>query len=296
MGVKRKEPSPSLIDQVWLRLRGPFRYPKAGHSCSWERYDADRAGCTLCGALHQCSNGMAGCKCPLIESDEGGHVCLITGLCIPEVRAAKHEFVDHATFENLEPRLSMEEEGIYERVYAVVHNFFSSVSTASCQQLEQEKYIQKSKQAFWRVLKQKKKESPYTLPCMCSVLAEVAAMDQSPILMVSNKRLNHSGLAQHMIQSCTINITQCIQQIYRMGFKKLCQGGKFQSMVVGMLYMSRVGLMVGEIFSLASVRCIEDYLPSETYLGLIGISNKVICDTENEIKSCIRAFAEPAKR
>jgi hypothetical protein len=63
-------------------------------------------------------------------------------------------------------------------------------------------------------------------------------------------------------------------------------------MVVGMLYMSRTGLHVGSLFHLPAVRNVHELLPSETYLNSLGVSNKVICDTENEIKSCIRAFTD----
>ncbi len=60
------------VDEIWLRLRRPFRYPGSGHTCLWESYDADRAGCTLCCRLHRCSGSMVGCECPLADTDEGG--------------------------------------------------------------------------------------------------------------------------------------------------------------------------------------------------------------------------------
>ena len=63
-------------------------------------------------------------------------------------------------------------------------------------------------------------------------------------------------------------------------------------MIVGMLYMSRTGLHAGGLFRLPIVRDVQELLPSETYLNSLGVSNKVICDTENEIKSCIRAHSE----
>ena len=56
--------------------------------------------------------------------------------------------------------------------------------------------------------------------------------------------------------------------------------------------MSRTGLHVGDLFRLPAVRDVHELLPSETYLNSLGVSNKVICDTENEIKSCIRAYTE----
>lgn len=300
-----KRPPPSLdtvVDSIWLRLRRPFRYPKAGHACAWERYDADRAGCTLCGTLHKCSGSMVGCECPLAETDEGGHVCLITGLCISEVRAASCEFADSVCFEQVQDSRSLEDEGLYDRVASVIRHFLTSEKTASCRRMEQEKYAQRTKQAFWRVLKQRKRDHPYALPCLCSVVAEVAHSEQMQQSQSEFKSIfipgfdespaRQSELVERVVRASASGITRCIHQITRMGFKKICQGGKFHSMVVGMLYMSRTGLRVGELFCLPAVRNVQELLPSETYLNSLGVSNKVICDTENEIKSCIRAYTE----
>ena len=290
-----RKPSPDhLLDAIWQRLRRPFRYPRGGHACAWERYDADRAGCVLCGALHRCASSMAACQCPLAESDDGGHVCLITGLVISEVRTSADEYVDHVVFDA--PRVfSSEDAGVYERVHSTVHWFLSSGGTVECRRQEREKYAQKTRQAVWRALKQRKKESPYALPCMCSVVAEVAAAEQQSASGHCQQRAGEPPpcLIEAAVQRSAAHITACLLQIHRMGFRKIAQGNKFQSMVVGMLYMSRSGLRVGDLFHLPASPCIRDLLPSETYLNSLGVSNKVICDTENEIKSCIREFADP---
>ena len=293
-----KRPAASA-DDVWLRFRRPFRYPKAGHACAWERYDADRAGCTLCGALHRCSGSMVGCECPLVDTEDGGHVCLITGLCMSEVRVASCEFVDSVCFEQPQESRPMEDEGLHDRVASVIRNFLTSEKTARCLRTEQEKYALRTRQAFWRVLKQRKRDHPYTLPCLCSVVAEVAHSEQMQQFQGFHLRgagamdcREHAELVQRVIHTSAVRITSCIRQISRMGFKKIHQSGKFQSMVVGMLYMSRTGLRVGELFCLPAVHNVQELLPSEAYLNSLGVSNKVICDTENEIKSCIRSYTE----
>jgi hypothetical protein len=165
--------------------------------------------------------------------------------------------------------------------------------------MEQEKYAQRTKQALWRVLKQRKRDHPYALPCLCSVVAEVAYTEQMQQFQgpraaesLDCGSAGYFELVERIVRSSAVNITSCIHQIHRMGFRKICQGGKFQSMVVGMLYMSRTGLRVGDLFRLPAVRDVQELLPSETYLNSLGVSNKVICDTENEIKSCIRAYTE----
>lgn len=283
------------IDEIWLRLRRPFRYPPAGHSCSWERFDADRAGCVLCGRLHKCSGSLVGCDCPLVETDEGGHVCLVTGLCIAEVRASSDEFMPHVTYDQpREPRAS-EGDGIHERVNSIVRTFLNAPSTAACRRQEQKKSTQRVRQAFGRILKQRKRDHPYALPCLCSVVAEVAhaeQMQQFQCKLQLDRLPTYTHLLDQVVSTCSDNIATGMLQIHRLGFRKICQGGKFHNMVVGMLYMSRTGLHVGSLFHLPAVRNVHELLPSETYLNSLGVSNKVICDTENEIKSCIRAFTD----
>ena len=289
------------MEQVWQHLRRPFRYPQAGHPCSWERFDADKAGCLLCGALHKCNGSMIGCKCPLAETTEGGHVCLITGLCISEVRSARCEFVDNVYFEQSAAPITFDDEGVHDKVASVIRHFLTSKKTVLCRRRDQEKHNLRAKQVFWRVLKKRKRDSPYTLPCMCSVVAEVACSDSFSNSFsntsIFNKFQNpNSELVERVVHKSAANIASCIMQIQRMGFKKIHQGGKFQSMIVGMLYMSRTGLYVGNVFRLPVVRDVRGLLPSETYLNSLGVSNKVICDTENEIKSCIRAFTDNPKK
>ena len=250
----------------------------------------------LCGALHLCSGSMIGCECPLVETDECGHVCLITGLCISEVRAACTEFVDNVCFEHIQQPKELDDEGVHDKVASIIRTFLTSSKTASCRKLENEKYSQRTKQAFWKVLKQRKRDHPYSIPCLCSVVAEVAYSEQLQQFhgskMVCQESPAYSELVERVVHRSTANIACCIMQIQRMGFRKIYQGGKFQSMIIGMLYMSRTGLHVGDLFRLPVVRDVHELLPSETYLNSLGVSNKVICDTENEIKSCIRAYSE----
>jgi hypothetical protein len=238
---------------------------------------------------------MIECKCPLVETDESGHVCLITGLCIPEVRSARVEFVDSACFERHQ-ELPGVDDGMHDKVSSVIRGFLTSNKTISCRRQEYEKYRQRTKQAFWKVLRLRKRDHPYSLPCLCSVVAEVAHLESlQPFQCLKSMRrekIESVALVERVISSSAANIAGCILQIQRMGFRKLYQGGKFSSMIIGMLYMSRTGLHVGDFFKLPVVRDVQELLPSETYLNSLGISNKVICDTENEIKSCIRMYTD----
>ena len=158
------------MEQVWQHLRRPFRYPQAGHPCSWERFDADKAGCLLCGALHKCNGSMIGCKCPLAETTEGGHVCLITGLCISEVRSARCEFVDNVYFEQSAAPITFDDEGVHDKVASVIRHFLTSKKTVLCRRRDQEKHNLRAKQVFWRVLKKNEKGTVHTPFPACAVL------------------------------------------------------------------------------------------------------------------------------
>ena len=240
---------------------------------------------------------MVGCLCPLVETDDGGHACTITGLCIAEVRICPSEYVDHAVFEtapgaSTAMRHSFEDEQLHDRVQCIVGNFLLSPGTLACRRLELRKFIQKRHQAMWRVLKQRKRDDPYRLPDLCSVVSEVAVLEPPPRGLIQILSGSSRRDAAAVVRQSSAGIAAGVMQIYRMGFRKIYQGNKFDSMVIGMLYMLRTGLSAGDAFSLPTVPHINEFLPSETYLNSLGVSNKVICDTENEIKSCIRAFTE----
>ena len=65
---------------------------------AWEVYEADLAGCTLCGAMHVCKQGF----CPVETSHEGHEICTITGMCVKLLSFSNEEFVDTACYNSSE--------------------------------------------------------------------------------------------------------------------------------------------------------------------------------------------------
>jgi hypothetical protein len=86
------------VHRVWYMLRQRhFRIPQAlcSHSdacaqSSWEVYDANMAGCTLCGSMHLCMDGA----CPVEKSEEGFDICTVTGMCVKMISFSNEEFLD----------------------------------------------------------------------------------------------------------------------------------------------------------------------------------------------------------
>lgn len=57
---------------------------------TWEVYDMNMAGCTLCGALHLCRDG----SCPVEKNEEGYDICTVTGMCVKMLSFSNEEFLD----------------------------------------------------------------------------------------------------------------------------------------------------------------------------------------------------------
>lgn len=61
-----------LAERIWL-----FRHMMLDESdTTWEVYDINLAGCTLCGCMHVCHDGV----CPVVKSKEGHNICTVTGV------------------------------------------------------------------------------------------------------------------------------------------------------------------------------------------------------------------------
>jgi hypothetical protein len=99
---------------VWKKLRAPFIFPCriASHICDthWEKINIDCAGCKQCGSIHICHGGNTVVtqndksidmkKC-VISAEHDADVCIITGLCLHDVRYSEHEVVEDVCKQNV---------------------------------------------------------------------------------------------------------------------------------------------------------------------------------------------------
>ena len=82
------------VHNLWHRVRGPFSIPEACHRCAlsdWEVFDVDKAGCRICGRLHQCKDGG---DC-VVFSGNDYQACEITG-CWIKTRNFQQGYTDTA--------------------------------------------------------------------------------------------------------------------------------------------------------------------------------------------------------
>lgn len=262
---------------LWYRVRRPFRYPRC-HSCVWEVYDANQAGCLKCAKHHMCANNPVDCECPLVLCPDGTRVCSITGLVLPEIHAAAREYVENA----FRPEVSCMSVDIDSEISSIIHRFLLGPRSELCRNKENQKQYQKIQTHMYKQLKQHKLRHPGILPNMCQILA--ASMSQE-----KHWRFIQAA-SEYLAQQCACQIVLCLLDLKAKGVK-ITSGARLQDLVCGMLYMLRTGLTYRNRVLLAAIPEIDACLPHENKIELyFGISSKVICMTENEVKLVFREY------
>ena len=265
-----------MSHQVWRRVRRPFRYPRCT-SCRWEVYDANQAGCLGCGGQHVCFSNAVDNKCPLIQCDDRTRVCEITGFVLPEVRHALHEYSDSTHVIHRQPQTTE----IAPEVHSVVAIFLQSDRAARCREQENSRQYMRLTQNMHRQMRLFKMAHPGALPDVCQLLA----------LSIKQERYWRfiEEASDELIRHCVSNITKCLIELRSKGTKIGGSGTRLQDMVCGLLYMLKNGLIFKDRVLLSCIPEIDRCLPHENKIGAyFGVSSKVICMTENEVKLLFR--------
>ena len=264
-----------MAHEIWRRARRPFRYPSC-RSCQWEVYDADQAGCLKCGRQHICQSNAVDNTCPLVQCDDRTRVCNITGYVLNEVRHAASEFSDTVTF--TERQVSDPE--INGEVYSVVSSLLQGPRAARCREQENAKQHARLTQHLLKQMRAFKLSHPDRPPNICCLLA--GAIQQERYWRFIEEA------SEDLVRHCARNITHCLLQLKSNG-AKLASGSRLQELVYGMMYMLKSGLTFQDRMLLAAIPEVDRCLPHENKIETyFGISSKVICMTENEVKLTFR--------
>ena len=268
---------------VWHRIRRPFRYPACTGSCTWEVYDINQAGCLLCGKHHHCKTNSVDSTCPLIPCQDHTRVCQITGYILPEVRHARDEFRDTVSYSRTDSSMEASPtvfEAMDTEVHSVVTFLLTGQRASRCRQQENAKQYRRLTQHMHKQMRLHKMNHPGRLPNVCHILAQA---------MVQEKYWRFIEEASpSLIQNCSRNITLCLMELKSKG-AKLTTRSRMQDLVCGMLYMLKHGLTFQNRVLLSAIPEVDRCLPHENKIELyFGISSKVICMTENEVKLIFR--------
>lgn len=269
----KKREAENLQHRVWRTLRRPFRYPSC-EVCVWESYDFSMAGCRKCGACHACSLSSVDNACPLVVCEDGSRVCLITGCVVNEVRSGANEFVDTVDLRAASaPVFCLDDE-----VLSVVNRLLLSHHADRYRREENTRQAKKLCCTMKKALKLSKR-SQYA-PNMCQVLAECLGQEKGMRFVLPP--------SVGLVGECAKQIWLCLADLHAKGVH-VSSGNRLTNLVTGLLYLLRSGLVYKNQVLLAAVDEVANCLPFENKLWeYFGISSKVICETENEIKLVFR--------
>jgi len=265
------------MHSVWRRVRSPFhRIDCACHN--WEIYGVQNAGCTLCGAEHACADALSDNKCPLVQTDEGGLCCTVTGYCLPILRLSDKEYVENVYF-SPHPASNQATPIVADEISSVVRWFLMGKQSEKCKSEEVAKIIGKYQCALVKNFKQHKlsrtKDGPARRTCVLTIIAQ-------SLHQVQPKHIRRS--TPQLCDFCSHHIFRCLQNLKLVNIQN-----KKTNLVIGMLFLMKQGLVINNIQWLPRVAALQNCLPHETNLEkTFKLCMKLVCETENEIKLALR--------
>ena len=263
---------------VWKRLRGPFHMiqclPPKKHR--YEVFDCNQAGCLDCGEHHTCSASVStNTNCPLEQQDDGSCTCCITGLSLPGLVPATHEFFDHCHFDIPSTRYEYHDnmEKNVQEVEFVLREFLYHKNMRNCKIRENKKKLQRFTVNLTRILKHFKIHYPMQIPNLALILPHA--------IRISNMTLSVLP-SEATIKAIVPPITRCMLDLGENVSDR-------PSMIIGLLYLMKSGLVLNNSIWLQKNSGLIHVLPHENSLErFFGISIKTICETENEVKLLLR--------
>jgi hypothetical protein len=279
--------------KAWVCLRRPFVIPSGltGHSCEehWEKFDVDKAACTMCSNIHVCTART----CPSIAENDG-FVCGVTGLFLGQCLMDQNEFVStsdngfrsessNVVFSFVQDNpVNMSD---LDSITRVLESILISAKTQSSIDSETLKMVNKMRAVGLRRMRQYRLMK--RVPNLCDIDAHLHHMlcghRPPPQSVASSLRerkdcinfaaLSISRLICFMRAHCS-NVPSCVKQ-----------GG----VVIGMLYMMRSGVTIDNITVLARIPELKRFLPLEQHLPtFFNVRAKVVTEAENVIKYNMR--------
>ena len=121
---------------------------------------------------------------------------------------------------------------------------------------------------------------PGKIPNVCWIIAQ--AMSQEKYWRFIETA------SEDLVKQSSRQITCCLVEMRTKGVK-ITAGSRLQDLVCGLLYMLKHGLTFQSRMILAAIPEVDRCLPHENKIeAYFGISSKVICMTENEVKLVFR--------
>lgn len=265
-----------MSHEIWRRVRRPFRIPCCITNCTWEVYDVNQAGCRRCGSHHFCKGNAVDNDCPLILCDDRTRVCSVTGYILPEVRHSTDEYCDTVSYVE-RPVCTYD---LDTEVQSAVATLLLGPRAMRCRQQENARQYTRLAHHMHKQMRAFKLTNPGKWPSVCCILAQALAQEKYWRFIET--------ASEDLVKQCSRNITLCLLELKSSG-GKVSSGTRLQDLVCGMLYMLKHGLTFQNRVLLSAIPEVDRCLPHENKIeAYFGISSKVICMTENEVKLIFR--------
>jgi hypothetical protein len=274
-----------LLHGLWHRVRAPFKVPQGCHRCAlhdWEVYDADKAGCRVCGRAHQCRDG--GDCIGVCESDH--QVCEITG-CWIRTRNFQQGYTDTAmptasTDLHLMPRPWVEGD----RVVHWLQTLLFSDAARRCVARELQRIADKAASAFARVAKAWKldRRDPDILAMLAQTRFAMGSL-RMPC------RLRTQRAFDDLAHACVLAVLG-----FTGNFKKVLMPhvppAKLDHFIIGLIYLLRTGIVMFDTVQVVPrIPALRRLLPMETCLKAgFKIPCKIITEVENIAKTALKTL------
>jgi hypothetical protein len=302
----------TLSQKIWLQIRTPFLLPK--NRCieckKWEPIQHGIFGCRTCGRFHIC----CATTCPTSEI-ESHMVCTITGCVVKSVTYDSSEYLttatrdtpattlksvkrkktttDAYTGENLSQndctivRLGNAHHPTQHKKHTVSQcinfhervcvNVLCSDLTTQCYDKGLVKLRNRLRWSFMRHVRAIKMKHQTTPPNLILLISDISCDIENYRLPILN---DTKALRQQLAYTCA-------QDIFKFTCSMIQSNALFTqnldptTMIIGVLYLLRSGLVHKNTTILPRYRALSYLLPPEGYISLFGVKSQVITSCEN---------------
>ena len=262
------------VIMLWRLLRTPFTIPLVDHgTCTWELIDLGLLGCSTCGQVHRCHRDT----CTTIGT-ECGEVCVLTGVAVKTVYFPEDEYMESMNLETNKRNPNLFNEHDH---HAIVEQSVYEILT-SCQA--------KAVHAAQILKRLEKGLLAIRTPGSNLLSKAFLCCDQ---FQLHKKIPKFDSKARHVLaKKCFRHVLYLLTMLVR-EFRMSLRVNEIKSVVFGMLYLMRFGVHVEGICVLKRFEELNTVLPAEAFLQkCVGLKPKLITDTENRIKFCLRNISK----
>jgi len=307
----KKSAHTSLSTQIWKQIRAPFRFP-AG-TCAqhvWETVEYGVAGCRRCGDLHRCKFlGEVQCDAEQIENQR---VCVITGCVLKEIEFQIDPFIDSGVVydgpisgDPVHTTTARRNRGKHDAAHApgysrsasnargvspvLIHTICKKLLYSECTTQSYEKEHRKLQSrirwSFLRHVKERKLRFPRERVNMILLISKIGEDIAGFRAVPSSDTSTHRARLLDIVVQYITHFAALTRNCHPIS---MLHDLKPETLVVGTLYLLRVGLVHLNITLLPKIPMLRFYLPTENQLHTFGFKSKTITEVENVCKSFLR--------